>query len=704
MTLIRMLRSIAFFSAALTALSTSAQTLTDISRAAELSLDIVWAGQGIEGPCGADWYIVEGRGSGDGWYCIRKSASGWAEVYDWGVIDGGAFPGRLLRPPVPGDRRLLLHSGAQVRSYDPVTRESFPVATLPPFNSIEQPPMRMDRDGSGRNQLMLSAAGNEPLPVIALPGAAAVPWQIVASGTHPLLTQAGRVVPVKLNDTAIDELLVNPFDGLLHVFDAASLLPTGQTFPSAAWTVALNWDGDARDELAFGDNAGAVSLVDPDGGHPARTVFFPDALIRPRHVGMLPRANAATSLLLVVATTQVKVVDPRTGSELGGHALDNPFYFDEGGIRSGDWDLDGTGDAWWVHGRKLLLIQNPATLSTLQEGADWFKWPLAVRQANANGELLALEVFQNEPLFRYEIVRRDADSLAVLGRSSLADPLPAVGNRESVRVGDLNGWALAYQSEFTLTVHDAETGSLRWQRPGPGGASNGQSMVLVDGPCSGASCTNVAVTEVLLGPGQQVSHISLLDGANGGVVWSEVNPLCLGSCQYSAMSYSDLNGDQVPDIIHGGNTSLRAVDGATHQQLWRIDGLPQPIRAVARTGDTRRRLLTIDGVGVLRYHDLATGEPWRQRRYPSDRVCEQTWCRIEYVAVSQNIGYWAVFNGNPAIHWIRDDLRASSVQPNSGADHFLGSGPAEVITGGHFGLVRSSVSMDDLFVDDFEGR
>lgn len=644
--------------------------------------------------CGSDWYVIDGRR----WMCARPNQDGRWLVTQFGppMFEGGfQLP---VRGPVAGERRLI-HGAlqGQLHWWDPVTNQSEPLGNLPGglvLDVTQTDPLLVDYNGDGHmellfrpqfssSQMAIAALPGGPFPALQQLGVISDPWHI----TPDLVGQFDADLRSELMRIEADQLRfldVGTAEVEAYAVSGSFALPA----------MAVNWDGDAADEMLLARSGSpVVALVDVGGSVHDVTLAGSGPV---RGYAPVNWNGDARNEVAIVWQDKIAVVDPRLGVVIASFDWYTPdFHYRRPTVI--DWEQDDDQDGLWLDDG-MVLLQNPQGPMRLQLSAG-AKKPLGLREIAGDPVLVSLEFETGWGRQAARVTQREPFGLA-LRASAPIDGCPtsgisALGSHPSDPLG-----VVYCVAGVTLRAFAASTGQLLWTRDMPLEPAGTFSpfVVSADATCVGIACNRA----VLLFNTETGPRIEMIDASTGGALHSVQQ---LPSARFPSVMATDVTGDGVPDLLfdeRGGVEPgspagfLIAVDGHSHQQLWRTE-TPRDIADLGRIPSGRRRIMAFDEFCNTYLVDGASGALHARGKLPSVNFCDGSFASIRYFTRGLAPAYF-VMSGLI----LREDLGREIAYWAGVVVGIVDSGDGRAYQGGETDLRRFQFPVDDFFPDGFE--
>lgn len=629
---------VALMALAATAPALAQSPLTLVAMAGDLTLPWDYADLGIESRCGTDGFVI----AANQWFCVRRNANGSLAATQVGLMPAALDNFFVVRPPTATDRRLLMSaptqnsSGYPVAAFDPVTLAVEDLGTFPIGGRVDRPVLRVDVEGDGTEELVLTDSPPISWRSVSLPTSGATPSQVIRTYSFRPLAAA------QIDADPQDEIVVISDTGQLQFYDASTLQlepfqPAGNYF---AQTLVRDWDADGIDEIAVRTQSSTVALVDPNAvGAPLQ---IPSSHIP---LDLIDWQGPGSQDLVLWSSSEVRVFDPQSGAQVGQAWV--PTVAQERPLSTlrADWDNDGDIDLVWPQvsvPTALWRLRNNDGVTALQPGA---VYKSVAGSAVIEGEpvVITVESFTGTSGPDYRLRSRHPQSLAVVGDA----PLSGADVNSKFAVADFHpaaGFELIEVGQTRIRLR-ALDGTELWSR-------NIELPfdrrflypVFPDSTCTGDFCRRLLLLDRPFSGNDE--RLRLFDTAGGTEVWTLETP---DIAVARPLGLSDLDTDGATEIFYsesgdGENHRMVALDGVTRTVLWQHRDIPVPL-LVARTQDQRRRLAVLGEDASISYLGAATGNVLRVGRatLSGSALCLGS-CEIAYLGQGETQGVWVTTN------------------------------------------------------------
>lgn len=646
-----------------------------------------------ESACGSDWYVIDGRR----WMCARPNQDGRWLVTQFGppMFEGGfQLP---VRGPVAGERRLIHGTlQGQLHWWDPVTHQSEPLGNLPGgliLDVTQTDPLLVDYNGDGHmellfrpqlssSQMAIAALPGGPFSALQQLGVISDPWHI----TPDLVGQFDadlRSELMRIEGSQLRFLDVGTVEVEAYAVSGSFALPA----------MALNWDGDAAEEILLARSGSSVVALVDVGGTVKDVGLAGSGPVR--GFASVNWNGDARNEVAIVWQNKIAVVDPRLGAVIASFDWFTPdLHYRRSTVI--DWEQDADQDALWLDDG-MVLLRNPQGPTRLQYSAQ-SKKPLRLREIAGDQVLVSLEFEAGWGRQAQRVTQRDSIDLTLRASSTLegcaANDISALGDHP----GDPLGVVYCAQGT-TLRAFGASTGQPLWTRElaaEPGRAW--QFVVPADATCVGSAC-NRAVVVYTTGTGPR---IEMIDANSGSSLHAVQQP---ASSRVPSVMATDVNDDGVPDLVFdedGGFEPgtpagfLVAVDGQSYQQIWRTE-TPQDIVDLGRIPSGRRRIMAVDEFCNTYLINGASGVLHARGKLPSVNFCNGSFASIRHFTQGVAPAYF-VLSG----FILREDLGREIAYSGGSVVGVVDGSHGRAYLGGETDLRRVQFPVDDVFPDGFE--
>lgn len=629
---------VALMALAVAAPAAGQSPLALVASAGDLTLPWDYADLGIESRCGTDGFVI----AANQWFCVRRNAGGALAATQVGLMPAALDGFIVVRPPTVTDRRLLLAAPTQnspgnpVAAFDPVTLAVEDLGTFAIGGLVGQPVIRVDVEGDGIEELVLTDSPPLSWRSVSLPTSNATPSQVIRTYSFRPLAAA------QIDADPQDELVVVSDTGELQFYDASTLQlesfqPAGNYFTQM---LVRDWDADGIDEIAIRTRTSTVALIDPNGvGSPLQIAsgYIP--------LDVIDWQGPGSQDLVLWSNSEVRVFDPQSGAQVGQAWVPTVAQERPQSTLRADWDNDGDMDLVWPQvsaPTALWRLRNNDGLTALQPGA---AHKIVAGSALIEGEpvVVTVESFAGSSGLDFRLRSRDPQSLAVIGDA----PLSGADVNSKFVVADFHpaaGFELMEIGQTRLRLR-ALDGTELWSR-------NIELPfdrrflypVFPDFTCSGDFCRRVLLLDrPVVGTDER---LRLFDTANGTEVWTLETP---DFAVARPLGLSDLDTDGASELFYreidgGTNHRMVALDGITRNLRWQHSDLPAPLR-VARTQDQRQRLAVLAEDASISYLEPATGTVLRvgPATLSGSDLCLGS-CEIAYLSQGETQGVWVTTN------------------------------------------------------------
>lgn len=658
-----------------------------------------YAGTGIESRCGSDWFFL----AAEQWTCVRRNGAGAL-----GVISAGLLPEVLdgfvvVRPPLAADRRLLMAGpvevqGTRILALDPVNLAVEDLGRLPPGGYPNFPFLRVDVEGDGVEELLLTDSPPLGSRLVSLP-TSTTPSQVVRTLAFIPLG-AGQ-----FDSDPQSELVTVDALGELTIRDASSLQVEPFSIPGSYFdngVLVRDWDSDGIAEIALRSRSFRIVLVDVN--RPGLPIELP---VNDHALDLIDWQAAGSLDLLLWSPGMLRVFDPRTGSLLSEVFVPRVGQELPRHVLRMDWDNDGDRDLVWpqlASPNSLWLVRNNGGVSELQAGAS-YKHVAGEALVGGHPRLVTVEGFLAENGIAARLRTRDPATLELQTDVALA----GADINARFAVADFHpadGVEVIAVAQTHVRLHDL-SGALLWERPIELPFERSfRNPVFVDASCQGAGCRRLLLLD-RAHAASGVHRLRLFDTATGNQSWSLDAPLLH---RFLPLGLTDLDTDGVPELLYadevGGNSTILALDGVSSGLRWQTEMLTRPI-GLRQTFAASRRLALLFADGAIAWMRPQDGEFLRVAPVlnPGQDACGES-CDFVYLGQGSSSGAFVTSNlqgRTLATRW--RDLRGP-IWSQSRHAYISGLAPfadGRVVISSGFALYAYDAADDGLHADEFEG-